>query len=180
MTIPDAEKRLVRYATSLDSTSIAYWSIGKGRTLFYAIGGPWNQLELWNAPECQAWYERLTEDRRIIRYDVRGTGLSQRDVREFSLQADLEDLNAVAESVGVEKFDLFGGAGGAQAAANFLPARKRAPLLRSAPARHDRKSTRWDPVRPSFCCAGPRMPLCPHRCRRCRARRRTGPARSGA
>ena len=112
-------KRLVRYATSLDSTSIAYWSIGSGPPLLYAIGGPWNQLELWTAPECQHWYERLTENRRVIRYDMRGTGLSQRDVSNFSLDAEIEDLEAVSDSLGFEGFDLFGGVGGAPIALAF-------------------------------------------------------------
>ena len=113
MTLSDARKRLVRYAASQNSARIAYWSIGSGRPLLYAIGGPWNQLELWSAPECQNWYEQLTENRRVIRYDMRGTGLSQRDVSNFSLDVELEDLEAVAETLGDEEFDLFGGVGGA-------------------------------------------------------------------
>ena len=109
-------KKRIQYARAADGAKIAVWSVGSGSPLIYLAGWPWHQLELWDAPECQDWYTRLAEFRQIIRYDMRGTGLSQREVTDFSLEAEIGDLEAVAETMGVEKFDLFGGAGAAPVA----------------------------------------------------------------
>jgi class 3 adenylate cyclase len=65
------------------------------------------QLE-WQLPECRRWYERLAEKRKLVRYDLRGTGLSDRDVTDYSLEADLRDLEAVVDRLGLERFALLG------------------------------------------------------------------------
>ena len=61
------------------------------------VGGPWNHVELWEIPECRRWHERLAERRMLVGYDVRGTGLSEREVTDFSLEARLLDLQAVLD-----------------------------------------------------------------------------------
>ena len=65
------------------------------------------QLE-WEIPECRRWYGRLAQNRRLVRYDTRGMGLSQRGVTDLSIDAIALDLDAVVERLGVERFDLFG------------------------------------------------------------------------
>lgn len=110
------DKSDIRYVKSDDGASIALWTIGQGRPLIYATGAPWNQIELWDAPQCRQWYQRLNRHRQIVRYDMRGTGLSQREVQDFSLDAQVADLRAVADAMGSEPFDLFGGTGGATVA----------------------------------------------------------------
>jgi class 3 adenylate cyclase/pimeloyl-ACP methyl ester carboxylesterase len=86
---------------------IAYCAIGTGFPV------------IWHGPfvdQMLAWFEasdfkpRLQSlpDRRIVRYDGRGTGLSQRKVEDFSLDARLRDLSAVVEALDLEKFDLMG------------------------------------------------------------------------
>ena len=64
------------------------------------------QLE-WRLPEFRTWYERLAEKRKLVRYDLRGSGLSERDVTDFSLEARVLDLEAVVGRLGLEKFALF-------------------------------------------------------------------------
>jgi pimeloyl-ACP methyl ester carboxylesterase/DNA-binding CsgD family transcriptional regulator len=64
-------------------------------------------MELWDIPECRQWYERLSADRQVVRYDMRGTGLSQRDVTDFSLEAQLGDVEAVVDALAAPSFDLF-------------------------------------------------------------------------
>ena len=101
----------VRYATSGDGTRIAYWILGQGQPpLVYLVGGPWNHIELWDVAECRAWYERLAQERMVVRYDNRGTGLSQRDVSDFSLLSHLADLDAVVGDLGLSRFHLFAAA----------------------------------------------------------------------
>ena len=49
------------------------------------------QIE-WQIPAWRTWDERLAEKRKLIRYDSRGSGLSERDVAEYSLDAQILDL----------------------------------------------------------------------------------------
>ena len=73
-------------------------------------GGPWNHIELWQVPECRRWYERLAPERMLARYDIRGTGLSDRNVEDYSLEAQLLDVEAVVDRLGLDRFDLLGAA----------------------------------------------------------------------
>ncbi|GAG28463.1 unnamed protein product, partial [marine sediment metagenome] len=65
------------------------------------------QLE-WQYPEIRRWYERLAQNRKLVRYDMRGHGLSDRDVADFSLEAHVTDLEAVVDRLGLERFALLG------------------------------------------------------------------------
>jgi hypothetical protein len=104
-----AEPR-VRYVTTHDGVRIAFWAFGHGMPLVYLTGGPWSHVELWDVPECRQWYERRTRNRMLVRYDVRGTGLSQRAVSDHSLDALLHDLTAVVDGLGLDRFALLGAA----------------------------------------------------------------------
>ena len=103
-------KRRVQYAKTADGVSIALWTLGEGEPLVYMTGGPWNHIELWDIPECRRWYERLAQNRMLVRYDVRGTGLSDREVVDYSLDAKVLDLEAVVNQLGLDRFSLFGAA----------------------------------------------------------------------
>jgi len=98
----------IQFCSTPDNVSIAYASIGEGPPLVKAAN--WmNHLELdWKSP---VWGHLLTEfsrDQRLIRYDERGTGLSDRKVDDLSLDAFVSDLEAVIEAVGLERFPLLG------------------------------------------------------------------------
>lgn len=58
-------------------------------------------------PQIRAWYERLAEYGRVIRYDTRGTGLSERRIQDFTLEDAWSDLDAVADALGLEQFAVF-------------------------------------------------------------------------
>ena len=103
-------ERRILYATTADHVSIALWTLGQGDPLVYVVGGPWNHLEMWDVPECREWYERLAQKRMLVRYDVRGTGLSQRDVTDFTLEARLMDLEGVIDHLNLDRFSLLGAA----------------------------------------------------------------------
>ena len=96
----------IQYAKAEDGSNIAYWTLGEGSPLVYMAGGPWHHIELWDVPECRQWYERLARDHMLIRYDVRGTGSSDRDVEDYSLDAQVSDLEAVVDRLGLTRFDL--------------------------------------------------------------------------
>ena len=98
----------IRYAITVDGVSIAFWTLGKGEPLVYMAGGPWGHVELWDIPECRRWYERLAQERMLVRYDIRGTGYSERDVSDHSLDALVADVEAVVDRLGLDRFDMFG------------------------------------------------------------------------
>jgi pimeloyl-ACP methyl ester carboxylesterase/DNA-binding CsgD family transcriptional regulator len=98
----------IQYVTSSDGVSIAFWTLGEGKPLVCMAGGPWGHVELWDIPQCRRWHERLAQGRMLVRYDVRGTGWSEREVSDHSLDALVADAEAVVDRLGLDKFDLFG------------------------------------------------------------------------
>ncbi|WP_306006476.1 alpha/beta fold hydrolase [Aquicoccus porphyridii] len=64
------------------------------------------------------WFDFLSDGRTLIRYDPRGSGLSDRNVDDFSMDRWIEDLDAVVKCAGLTRFPLIGLCqGGAVAAA---------------------------------------------------------------
>ena len=97
----------IQYAQTKDGVSIAYSTLGEGKP-FVHMPFPATHLQLdWGIPELRSWYERLAKNRQIVRYDPRGTGLSDRDVTDFSLEANVRDLEAVVDRLGLEPFAIF-------------------------------------------------------------------------
>jgi DNA-binding CsgD family transcriptional regulator/pimeloyl-ACP methyl ester carboxylesterase len=103
------EAPLVRYVTTADGVSIAYWAVGKGAPLVQLPALPHSHIGIeWEQPEWRRGYELAATARTIVRYDGRGTGLSQREVDDFSLEALLADLDAVVNDLGSEQVALYG------------------------------------------------------------------------
>ena len=82
-------------------------------------GGPWCHIEHLQVPACLHWYERLAVNRMLVRYDVRGTGLSEREVDDVSLESHVMDLEAVLAHIGLDRFNLLGAADGGLAAVSY-------------------------------------------------------------
>ena len=101
---------LIQYATAEDGVRIAFWTLGDGPPLVYMVGGPWNHIELWEAEECRDWYKRLSKSHTLVRYDLRGTGHSERGVSDYSIEAQMRDLRAVTDALGLQTFDLLAAA----------------------------------------------------------------------
>ena len=108
--VPRPTAPRMQYARAADGVSIACWMLGRGTPLVYLAGGPWSHVELWDIPECRGWYERLAQQRLLVRYDVRGTGLSERAVADYSLEALRQDVEAVVDRLDLARFALFGAA----------------------------------------------------------------------
>jgi pimeloyl-ACP methyl ester carboxylesterase/DNA-binding CsgD family transcriptional regulator len=98
----------IRFCTSRDGTRIAYATCGTGPPLVWL--GHWiRHLEFdWDSPVWRPWLSWLTRRHRVVRYDWRGCGLSDREGVEFSLGKHIEDLEAVVEAAAPERFVLFG------------------------------------------------------------------------
>ena len=72
----------------------------------------------WDSVVWRHWLSLFASRHTLVSYDLRGCGLSDREGVEFSFEKYIEDLEAVADAVGVKKFALFGiTSGGATAVA---------------------------------------------------------------
>lgn len=98
------------YTTTRDGISIAWWSVGDGTPLVMPPPAlPWSDAQQeWRIPEWRHWYEHLTKQFRLIRYDNRGSGLSDRDIDHSDRETDIVDLQAVVDAVGADRVALFG------------------------------------------------------------------------
>lgn len=102
------EPRL-EYATARDGVRIAWTANGAGPAVVYLPGVPFSDFQAeWRIPVLRRAFERLGEHVRLVQFDGRGTGHSQRDVTDVSLDAYLQDLDAVLEAAGVREAVLLG------------------------------------------------------------------------
>ena len=98
----------IQYAKTEDGVSIAYWTLGEGQPLVCLPPMVWSHLQMeWKDPLLRAWYEQLCKTRRLVRYDFRGQGLSERSVADLSFEAFVQDLDTVAEHLHLERFSLY-------------------------------------------------------------------------
>jgi len=89
----------IRFCTTSDGVCIAYATLGSGPPLVY-IPGWLSHLELdWRDPSARALFEQLAMERQLVRYDKRGTGLSDRNVGDYSLDAQVRDLETIVEQL---------------------------------------------------------------------------------
>jgi len=101
-------KQRIRFCTSRDDVRIAFATAGDGAPLV-RVNNWFTHLELdWGNPVWRHWSEELTERRMLVRYDPRGSGLSDRDVTDFSLDAMVADLEAVVDALKLRRFPLIG------------------------------------------------------------------------
>ncbi len=97
----------IQYAKTTDGVSIAFYTMGEGIP-FVQMPAAFSHLQLeWQSPIWRPWHEHMAERRKLVRYDPRGTGLSEREVGDFSLEARVLDLEAVVDRLGLEEFALF-------------------------------------------------------------------------
>jgi class 3 adenylate cyclase/pimeloyl-ACP methyl ester carboxylesterase len=95
-----------RYARSGDAR-IAFQVVGEGPPDVVFIGGPASHLDLqWDDPGYLRAFERYASFSRLIRFDRRGTGLSDPVESEVTLEQQMDDLEAVLDTVGTERVAL--------------------------------------------------------------------------
>lgn len=111
-------RQQIRFATTGDGVKIAYAESGGGTPLVRAAHWMTHVDWDWRTPVLRPWLERLSQRQRLIRYDSRGSGLSQRDIASFGLDELVTDLEAVVDACGLKQFALLGASqGGATAIA---------------------------------------------------------------
>jgi len=102
------QHRPIHYARS-DEVNIAYQVVGDGQLDLILVPGFVSHLEMdWDEPRSTHFLERLASFSRLIRFDKRGTGLSDRPAGLPDLETRMDDVRAVMDAVGSERAALFG------------------------------------------------------------------------
>jgi class 3 adenylate cyclase len=98
----------IRFCTSADGTRIGYATVGEGPPL--VVVSPWGGEvgRDWESPDCRPALESVRRGRLYVGFDRRGVGASQREVDVFSLEAQVADVAAVVDHLGLERLDLWG------------------------------------------------------------------------
>lgn len=94
----------IAFTTTSDGVRLAYASAGnpEGPPVVMALGWVTHLERGVNG----LWVRGLLDDHRVVLYDGRGTGLSDRGIDDFSLDARVRDLEAVVDAAGLERFGL--------------------------------------------------------------------------
>jgi pimeloyl-ACP methyl ester carboxylesterase/DNA-binding winged helix-turn-helix (wHTH) protein len=105
---PAVPKQEISFFTANDGVRIAYSKAGNGPPLVKAAN--WlNHLDFeWHSPIWAHWVAELTQHHTLIRYDERGNGLSDWNVRDFSFEAWVRDFETLIDTLELERFPLLG------------------------------------------------------------------------
>src|ERR1700675_4440785 len=100
----------IQYAKTSDGVSIAYATLGDGPSIV-CPSTIWGNVHGYKAPGRIAGYDYdslLTLGWSVIPYDSRGSGSSDREITDYSLEARIRDLEAVIERAAPEHFPICG------------------------------------------------------------------------
>jgi pimeloyl-ACP methyl ester carboxylesterase/DNA-binding CsgD family transcriptional regulator len=112
-------KQQIRFCRSFDGTRLAYAVSGEGPPLVRAPHWLTHLEYEAQSPIWRHWIERLSSGRTLVRMDARGCGLSDRDVREFTFEHYVNDLEAVIDAAGLDRCTLFGHSQGGAIAVGY-------------------------------------------------------------
>lgn len=106
MSGPGVPREKIRFCRGSDGVRIAYAVHGVGPPLI--LGKNWiSHLQYdWDDPMLGHVLDALGRVATVVRYDERGYGLSDWDLEDFSLEARVGDLEAVAAAAGVDRYAL--------------------------------------------------------------------------
>ena len=113
------ESAPIRYAQNGD-VSIAYTTFGEGEIDLIFVSGFVGHLEIAaELSHARRFWERLGAIARVISFDKRGMGLSDRETGAYTIEGVAEDMVAVLDTVGCERAAVFGVSEGGSAATMF-------------------------------------------------------------
>jgi len=137
--------REVAFAQSGD-VNIAYRVVGDGPIDLVYAQGAFTHLDVyWEQPAFRRYCERLAEFSRLILFDKRGMGMSDRVPGATPLDVRMDDVRAVMDAVGSDRAAIMGESEGGQLAVLFAathPERAQALILQGAEVR-ERRDGEW-------------------------------------
>ena len=99
----------IQFCKTDDGVQIAFYTLGAGAPLVHMPPFPLGHIVAeWQYAANRDYIEKLTRGFQGVRYDGRGSGLSDRDVTDYSQDARLRDLDAVVSHLGLRRFSLLG------------------------------------------------------------------------
>ena len=98
----------IRFCTANDGARIAYSVMGEGLPIVKTATWMSHLQFDSESPIWRHWIEGLAAQNRLVRYDERGSGLSDREVGDLSFEAMLLDLESVVDAAQLDRFTLLG------------------------------------------------------------------------
>jgi len=120
MKLPDTGVPKTRWAQTVDGVWIAYHDIGKGPLTLVFTNDMYSHLEIyWELPGFVRFMNRLAAGARVLNFDRRGTGMSDRVELTPTLESRIDDAIAVMDAAGVERAAVYGWGAGSSAMATL-------------------------------------------------------------
>lgn len=112
-------RQTIQFTKTSDNVKLAYGISGSGPMLVKCAN--WlNHLEYdWESPVWKHWFEFLSDNFTLLRYDERGCGMSDWEFEKTGFDQWVEDLEVVVEANELEKFPLLGVSRGASVAVEY-------------------------------------------------------------
>ena len=98
----------IRFCTAAGGVSIAYATSGTGPPLVKPANWITHLEYDWESPVWRHWLHELSRDHTLLRYDERGSGLSDHDAEDLSFESWVSDLETVVDAAGLDRFPLLG------------------------------------------------------------------------
>ena len=125
---------------------VAYRVVGDGPIDLVYVEGAYTHLEvMWELPQYRRWCERLAEFTRLILFDKRGMGMSDRVPGATTLEERMDDIRAIMDAAGSERAAIMGESEGGPLAMLFAaahPERTIGLVLQGAEVR-ERRDDEW-------------------------------------
>src|SRR5664280_1753472 len=96
----------IRCCTSADGVKLAYAVSGEGPPLVMTATWLMHLEHQWRSPTWQPWLEAFSRGHKLLRYDSRGCGLSDREADDLSFEAWVRDFECVTDAASFQRFDL--------------------------------------------------------------------------
>jgi pimeloyl-ACP methyl ester carboxylesterase/DNA-binding CsgD family transcriptional regulator len=96
----------IRFCTSSDGVQLAYAVSGEGPPLVMSATWLTHLEHQWRSLAWRPWLDAFTGEHKVLRYDSRGCGLSDRNVGELSFETWVHDFECVIEAADFRRFAL--------------------------------------------------------------------------
>ena len=98
----------IGFCTTSEGVKICYATVGEGTPLVKAANWLSHLVLDWDSSVWKHWWQELSKNHRLIRYDERGCGLSDWSTEDQSFDSWVSDLESVIDTLALERFPLLG------------------------------------------------------------------------
>ena len=107
--LPPEVDQKIAYCTTKDGVRIAYGTSGQGPPVVIVVGLLTHlKLGLFSPTYNSAFLKPLVARHSVVQYDGRGSGMSDRGLKDYSVEARQRDLEAVVDTLKLDEFALYG------------------------------------------------------------------------